>query len=149
RLQNDHEEGRPPRGGVTDSGFLDRPPWGMSDALAARMVRVAQEVAAEWSVPLGPRFAAGRFSYVASAGDDAVLKVIPPEDEGGDHAADALAFWDGTGAVRLLRYDRARRALLLERIRPGTEASARAEDEALAAAIRVGRAIWRTPPRPH
>jgi streptomycin 6-kinase len=134
---------------VTDRGFLDRPPWGMSDGLAARMERVAREVAAEWGIPLGPRIASGRFSYVASAGEDALLKIIPPEDDGADHAADALEFWAGDGAVRLLRHDRQRRALLLERIRPGTEAAALSENEAIAAAISVGRRIWRTPPGPH
>ena len=74
---------------------------------------------AEWGLELGPPFALSRYSYVAPAGDDAVLKVTPPEDDESDEEADALALWDGDGAVRLLRRDRDRRALLLERARPG------------------------------
>jgi streptomycin 6-kinase len=129
--------------------WLDRPPWGMSDDLVARMEMVAREVAAEWGLPLGPRITSGRFSYVAPAGDDAILKVLPPEDDDADHIAEALRFWDGDGAVRLLRHDPARRALLLERIRPGTEAAVMPEAEANEIAIAVGRKIWRDPGRPH
>ena len=43
----------------------------------------------------------------------------PPGDDESAEEADALALWDGDGAVRLLRHDRARRALLLERALPG------------------------------
>ena len=87
---------------------------------------------------LGPPFALSRYSYVAPAGDDAVLKVTPPEDDESDEEADALALWDGDGAVRLLRRDRERRALLLERARPGTDISELPEDEATAIAVEVG-----------
>ncbi|HEV8229320.1 MAG TPA: aminoglycoside phosphotransferase family protein [Candidatus Limnocylindria bacterium] len=131
------------------SPWLDREPGGMAEHLAARMERIATEVAAEWGLELGPRIAAGRYSYVAPAGPDAILKVIPPEDDDSDHSADALRFWDGDGAVRLLRHDPARRALLLERARPGTEAAAESEDDAIAAAVDVGRRIWRRPPLGH
>src|SRR5207248_10722587 len=93
-------------------------PWdhGMSAAIAARMERIARDVAAEWQLTLGARIATGRYSYVAPAGDDAILKVIPAEDDSADHQIDALLFWDGHGAVRVLRHDRQRRALLLERV---------------------------------
>ena len=56
-----------------------------------------------------------RCSYVAPAGDDAVLRVLTPEDDESDNDADALRVWNGDGAVRLLRYDRERGVLLLER----------------------------------
>src|SRR5207237_6956757 len=79
----------------------------------------------------------------------AILKVIPAEDESADHQLDALLFWDGDGAVRVLRHDRTRRALLLERVRPGSEAATVDEPEAIAAAIAVGTRIWRVPPRGH
>lgn len=133
---------------MTEGPWRDGPPWGMSDPLIARMERIAHEVAAEWGLRLGPRITAGRYSYVALAGD-AVLKIVPREDDDADHIADALRFWDGVGAVRLLRHDPARRALLLERLIPGTEASQLSDDEAAAVAIDVGRKIWRTPPRGH
>ena len=45
--------------------------------------------------------------------------MTPADDDEADEEPDALALWDGDGAVRLLRHDRARRALLLERARPG------------------------------
>jgi len=54
---------------------------------------VAREVAAEWGVELGERFALARYSYVATAGDDAVLKVTPPEDDESDEEAEALELW--------------------------------------------------------
>ena len=76
---------------------------------------VAQEVAFEWNVELGPPFAFSRYSFVAPAGENAVLKVTPPDDDESDEEADALAFWAGAGAVRLLRRDPERRALLIER----------------------------------
>ena len=49
-----------------------------------------------------------------------MLKVTPPEDDESDEEADALELWNGDGAVRLLRRDRERRALLIERARPAT-----------------------------
>src|SRR5205085_10699186 len=102
---------------------------------------IAHEVAAEWEVELGPPFALSRYSFVAPAGSDAVLKVTPPEDDESDEEADALAFWDGDGAVRLLRSDRPRRALLLERLRPGTDIADRAD--ATAIAVDVAQRLWR------
>ncbi|HSS72710.1 MAG TPA: hypothetical protein VLK53_04005, partial [Gaiellaceae bacterium] len=69
----------------------------------AALAAVAREVAAEWRVELGEPFALARYSYVAAAGDDAVLKVTPPEDDEADEEADALELWAGDGAVRLLR----------------------------------------------
>ncbi len=121
----------------------------MAPELAARMERIAREVAAEWGLALGPRIAAGRYSYVAPAGADAILKVVPPEDDDSDHIADALRFWDGRSAVRLLRHDAPRRALLLERLVPGTELAGLGEDAATARAVEVGLRIWRTAPAGH
>jgi streptomycin 6-kinase len=51
--------------------------------------------------------------------------------------------------VRLLRHDPTRRALLLERVVPGTDASRLGEDDATAVAIDVGRRIWRKLPAQH
>jgi streptomycin 6-kinase len=56
---------------------------------------------------------------VVPAGD-AVLKLNAPSHFEADHEADALARWAGRGAARLLARDDARRALLIERCRPGT-----------------------------
>ena len=112
------------------------------------LARIAQDVAADWSLELGPPFALSRYSYVAPAGDDAVLKVTPPEDDESDEEADALALWNGDGAVRLLRRDHGRRALLIERARPGSDISELPEDEATAIAVEVGSRLWRPAAEP-
>ena len=104
---------------------------------------MAHEVAREWGLELGPPFALGRYSFVAPAGEDAVLKVTPPEDDESDEEGDALALWDGDGAVRLLRRDVPRRALLLERARPGADSSGLGEEAATAIAVSVGLRLWR------
>jgi streptomycin 6-kinase len=109
---------------------------------------VAREVAAEWGVELGERFALARYSYVATAGDDAVLKVTPPEDDESDEEAEALELWAGEGAVRLLRRDRSRRALLVERARPGDDIAELAEDEATRVAVATGLTLWRAAGEP-
>ncbi len=105
--------------------------------------RVAHEVAAEWGVELGEPFAMSNVSYVAPVGEDAVLKVAwPGDDESLDEGA-ALELWNGDGAVRLLRSDRARRALLEERARPGDDISDLPDDEATAVAVDVASRLWR------
>jgi streptomycin 6-kinase len=107
------------------------------------LVHTAREVAAAWDVELGEPFALSRYSYVASAGEDAVLKVTPPEDDESDEEADALELWGGRGAVRLLRRDRDRRALLLQRARPGTDISELPDAVATAIVVEVGTRLWR------
>jgi streptomycin 6-kinase len=100
-------------------------------------------VAREWGVALGPPFELARFSYVAPAGNDAVLKVTPPEDDESDEEPDALALWDGDGAVRLLRRDDRRRAMLIERAVPGADLATVDEDEATELAVSVATRPWR------
>jgi streptomycin 6-kinase len=107
-----------------------------------RLAGVAHEVAVEWGLELGEPFALARYSYVARAGDGLVLKVTPPEDDESDEEGEALELWDGEGAVRLLRRDRARRALLLERASPGNDIAALDEKQATAIAVSVGRTLW-------
>ena len=126
-----------------DGAWLDSAPWGITPQVAKRLRATAEEAARIWGVPLGERIAAGRFSFVAFAGDDAVLKVVPIEDDEADHEADALALLAGDGAVRLLRHDRARRAILIERARPGYDASNLSEYEAIRVAIAAAKKFWR------
>jgi streptomycin 6-kinase len=104
---------------------------------------VAEELAAAWGVELGPRFPMAAWSYVAPAGEDAVLKVMSPDEVESLHDPDALALWDGECAPRLLRRDDGRKAYLMERLRPGTDIRDLPEDEALRIAIAVGRKVWR------
>ncbi|HEX4929296.1 MAG TPA: aminoglycoside phosphotransferase family protein [Gaiellaceae bacterium] len=84
---------------------------------------------------------------MAPAGD-AVLKIVPPEDDESTEEADALALWDGEGAVRLLRHDRVRRALLLERAQPGNDLTALPEAEAVAVAVDLACRLWRPAAEP-
>ena len=100
-------------------------------------------MAEEWDVELGRPFALARFSLAAPAGAAAVLKVTPPEDDEADEEPDALALWAGDGAVRLLRRDHRRRAMLIERAAPGSDLEALPEDEATAAAVDVAMRLWR------
>ncbi|MGI8421722.1 MAG: aminoglycoside phosphotransferase family protein [Gaiellaceae bacterium] len=101
-----------------------------------------EQIARDWGLELGPPFPLALRSSVAPAGEDAVLKVRPPEDDESDEEADALALWAGDGAVRLLRHDRARRAMLLERVRPGTDISELPEDEATKIAVEIAQRLW-------
>ena len=109
----------------------------------AALEGVAREVAAEWGIALGEPFTLARYSYVAPVGDEAVLKVTPPEDDESDEEAEALELWAGDGAVRPLRLDRARRALLLERALPGDDLAGLPEVEATAIAVGVGVRLWK------
>jgi streptomycin 6-kinase len=126
-----------------ESAWLDVAPWGITPRVEERLRKTAEEVAREWGVSVGERLIAGRFSYVALAGPDAVLKVVPVEDDEADHEADALALLNGDGAARLLRHDRARRAILIERARPGDDASRLSDDEAMRIAIVAAKRFWR------
>jgi streptomycin 6-kinase len=114
----------------------------------AALERIAREVASEWDVELGEPFELARYSYVAAVGDDRVLKVTPPEDDESDEEADALALWAGEGAVQLLRRDPARRALLVERARPGDDIAALGEEEATEIAVATGLLLWRPAAEP-
>ncbi|MCU1472954.1 aminoglycoside phosphotransferase family protein [Amnibacterium sp.] len=80
-------------------------------------------VAADWGLRVEAPYADGFASLalrVRTAGAvPAVLKLQFPDRESRAEA-DALAAWNGNGAVRLLESDPRRRALLLERCEPGT-----------------------------
>ena len=102
----------------------------------------AEQVAREWGLELGPPFALSRYSYVAPVGDDAVLKVAWADDDESLDEEDALTLWDGNGAVRLLRADKSRRALLEERARPGTDISELPEEAATAIAVDIATRLW-------
>lgn len=120
----------------------------MSAPHIGELERTALELAEEWGVELGEPFSLGRYSFVAAAGDDAVLKVTPSGDYDADHEADALERWGGNGAVRLLRRDTQRRVILEERAEPGTDISKLDDDEAMSVLVDVGRRLWSVPAAP-
>ncbi len=100
----------------------------------------------EWSLtevgePFPYAFASLAMPVRAADGGDAVLKVQFPDREG-RHEADALALWNGDGAVRLLEHDPARSALLIERCRPGTPLADLELDAALDVACELLPRLW-------
>lgn len=109
---------------------------------------MAREVAAEWGLDLGQPYAGSNYSYVSPVSEDAVLKVTAADDDESNEEADALALWNGNGAVRLLRRSRKHRALLIERARPGSDLADLPDDEATAIAVEVGLRLWRPARKP-
>ena len=100
----------------------------------------AERAARHWGLTLGPLFGMSNASFVAPAGDG-VLKVAWEGDTESLHEPEALALWDGDGAVRLV--DRIGRAILEERAVPGTDLSILAESEATAVAVDLAARLWR------
>jgi streptomycin 6-kinase len=111
------------------------------DLSRARAAAVA--AAREWGLQLGEPFVLSRFSYVAPAGDAAVVKVSWEEDVESLHEPEALTLWDGIGAVRLIRHDPGRRVLLEERALPGSDIADLDDDAAMAVAVELGAKLWR------
>jgi len=121
--------------------------------LAALPAPVA-ELEDRWQLTdVGPAFEGGVVGFVAPAvrrdREPVVVKISYVEDETRNEA-DALAFWDGHGAVGLLDADRDRGALLLERLEPGTSLDAHPDrDEAISVACSLLRRLWHPVPDPH
>src|ERR1051326_504415 len=93
------------------------------DAWLERVPQLLNDCAEEWALRLGPAYPQGAAGYVVRAelddGTPVVLKLIYPHREA-EHEAEALNMWDGDGAVRLLRHDPERWAVVIERCEPGT-----------------------------
>lgn len=84
--------------------------------------RLVSEAVQRWDLTLGEPYTRAQVSYVVPAGPDVVLKVPWPHPEC-RYEAEAVALWDGDGAVRLVAHDPASGAMLLERCVPGTPLS--------------------------
>jgi streptomycin 6-kinase len=132
-------------------GVIDWMPDGQewADSLPALLERCRQR----WQLSVGEPFDGGYTAWVAPAeradGSSCVLKLPYPEDLS-RHEPDALLLWDGDGAVRLLERDEETRALLLERLRPGTSLFALGDpEEALTVACAALQRLWRPPPAEH
>ncbi|MET8042999.1 aminoglycoside phosphotransferase family protein [Micromonospora sp. NPDC005215] len=113
--------------------------------LATLPTRLA-ECAEQWSLRLGPPFRQAYASLALPAdlpdGTAAVLKLQYPDDDS-LHEADALAHWDGDGTIRLLAHDPGRRALLVERCRPGSPLHELPMDRALDVVTGLLPRLWR------
>jgi streptomycin 6-kinase len=79
---------------------------------------------------------------------DVVLKLNPPGELEPEQEPDALQHWGGRGAVRLLARDGARRAMLIERCRPGTQLWELPEERATEIAADVLETLWVPADRP-
>jgi streptomycin 6-kinase len=101
----------------------------------------AESLAREWGLALGTPFEIATASFVAPAGDHFVLKVPSEGDDESLHEGDALERWGSDVAVRVVR--REGRALLEERLVPGTDLSALNDDEATALAVGLVGRLWR------
>lgn len=110
-----------------------------------RLPRLVRECAERWQLELGEPFAYATASLAFPArrrhGEEAVLKLCFPHRES-EHEADALALWNGRGAVRLLDGDRGRHALLLERCLPGTPLSEAGPGVALDVLVGLLPRLW-------
>jgi streptomycin 6-kinase len=120
--------------------WRDEPDW------LAELPRLAAECAELWSLQLEDPIDTPH-SLVLPAGE-AVLKLNAPSHFEADNEAEALARWAGAGAVRLLARDNARRALLIERCRPGTRLWDAGIDEPAVVAELLPR-LWLEPEKPH
>lgn len=104
----------------------------------------------EWGLQTGAPYTRGVSAWTAPAvtaeGRLAVLKVCWPHREARCEA-DGLRLWAGAGAVRVLRSDPRRWAILLERCIPGVALgdAALAVPEALQVAADVLRQLWLAP----
>jgi streptomycin 6-kinase len=79
---------------------------------------------------------------------EVVLKLNPPGEPEPEHEPDALERWGGRGAVRLVARDDARRAMLIERCRPGTQLWELPDERATEIAAGVLEQLWVTADRP-
>ena len=104
------------------------------------------ECARRWSLRLGEPYAGSHVSLALPVsladGAEAVLKIQFPHRES-THEADALAHWDGEGAVRLLDFNPDLHSMLIERCRPGERLSALDADEALGVLIGLLPRLWK------
>lgn len=127
--------------------------WGEDGARwLAGLPSTVRRIAADWDLTIGAPFELS-YHYVTavtcSNGDPAVLKLGVPAGTSLAEEAPALAAFAGRGAVRLLRADLDRGALLLERVLPGWRARDLVpgrDHEATSAAVTVMRRLHVPPP---
>jgi streptomycin 6-kinase len=112
-----------------------------------RLPGMLADCARRWSLDLEDEPFADAFESLAVParrpdGTPVVLKLAFTGREN-EHEADALAHWEGDGAVRLLDHDRERNALLLERAQPGTPLSTEPLEAALDVYVDILPRLWR------
>jgi streptomycin 6-kinase len=100
----------------------------------------------EWGLQLGDPYVGGAAGHLHRVGlpdgTPGVLKVWFPHRES-ECEPDALALWNGGGAVRLLAHDPSRSALLIERCEPGTPLSSIGAQRALDVLVELLPRLWK------
>lgn len=123
----------------------------------ADLSRIVEEIEGSWSIKVGKPFQNLSYHFVASCvcadGSEAVLKIgIPEDDSPIFNETEMLKMLDGRGAVKFLRSDETRFALLLEKLNPGEHLKTvfpNDDAKAVQIAIEVLRKIQRKPPSNH
>ena len=115
----------------------------------AQLPALLESLADLWSLSLGSPFPPLSYSYLCPVSrqdnTEAVLKLRFP-GPGMAREVECLTAFAGDGAVLLLESDVDRGALLLERIRPGSDLSALTDDEAVQQFATVVRRLHKPPP---
>jgi streptomycin 6-kinase len=122
-------------------------------AWVERLPAILENCQKRWKLNLAQPFSYQSCHYIAPAvqsdGTAVVVKVHAPTDEFVQEA-EALQLFDGHGMVRLLDYDMDDKALLLERLEPGTPLyEVEDDEEATSHAATVMRQLWRPAPPDH
>jgi len=119
--------------------------------------RIVQKISKHWSLKVGKFFPNLSYNFVVTCvcenSEKAVLKIGFPEENSLVFSEErALKFFDGEGAIRVLRTDEKFYALLLEKATPGEDLRKicwRDDAEANQIAIDIMRRLWRKPPESH
>lgn len=89
----------------------------------SELPEIVREIEENWAIKVGEPFENLSYHFVApckSKSGEAVLKIGFPEDDSlVFNEAETLKLYDGRGAVKFLKLDEKRLALLSERLRPG------------------------------
>jgi streptomycin 6-kinase len=109
----------------------------------ANVAELVTDCCLRWDLRAGEPYVPGAAGHVIRVeradGTPAVLKLFWPHREA-EQEADALARWDGNGAVRLLERDDDRSALLLERCESGSFLST--HDDPLGVLVELLPRLW-------
>jgi streptomycin 6-kinase len=116
------------------------------DVWLERVPDLVAQCVEDWGLQLGEPYVGGAAGHAHRVelpdGTPGVLKVWFPHRES-EHEPDALALWNGEGAVRLLAHDPSRSALLIERCEPGTTLSAIGAERALDVLVELLPRLWK------
>ena len=107
--------------------------WGEEgEKWLASIPSIIDEYEKKWSLKVYPPYSLS-YNYVAPAtrsdGTDVVLKIGFPGDREFKTEIDALMIFNGDGAVKLLKADREKAVILLERVTPRVPLSEEVDDE--------------------